>query len=201
MPVFGWKGARGDRRGRRRGFKKPTQWVMSTQAYNTAFNLINAGVSAGNVQKSLLDNSTAASALGDPLLDRYTLMRLVGYATFELSAAFNADSRLDVDMGFIVVDVPSSGVDVYSPILVNDGDAEWINQRHWGFSCLNGLLRIDPDPTTQLPNGVFFDIRQKRILRPNQRLVMQIQLTAIAGGGAGTLAIRPFFRSLIAKAI
>lgn len=206
---------KGPFRVRWKGWKRTTQWVVSTQCYGqSGFNVVAAGAFSAVLTASLLDTTTAPTALGDPILDRFTVLRIVGDLLFETSVQPTADLSFQMHYGIYVAQVNAGGtVEVYNPQLAGDADASWVVVRHamiGQFANSNTVGSASVAGMAQFSLGgkdgqSFFhlDIHQKRVLRPNERLILA--MVGSAGGtalpAAGTMTIIPYLRTLVAKAI
>lgn len=198
-----WRAAFGGSRRMRR--KARTQWVISTQGFGGVnLPLWTAGAGGGVQAASLLDTSTTPSTLGDPQLDRFTVQRIVGDAILSCTVAPNADSQWFLHMGLFRTEVnASSGALIFDPSSNADADFAWLVQRHYLINIQNATTIMNSAGTPQLvvPDGGHFDIRVKRVMRPNERLFFAARLGSVVGGGAATLIMTPFFRTLVTRAI
>lgn len=186
-----------------RGKRRPVQWVVSTQGYGGSANLISAGLSNGVVTASLVDSSTAPTALGDPALDRFTVFSIVGDYTPVFPTALNASTSIKVDVGIIVIQVGSAAAAQFDPSANADADQSWMLLRHHSFVVANGAQQPTYDMQAQLPMGTHIQTRKlRRIIRPNERLVFLSKATIQAGvPNAGSMNLNLNLRALIGRAI
>lgn len=149
----------------RRSKKSPTQWVTFTWAGNTL------GGVAANTLSTLPLVSTGKSQLttgGDTFLmtQRFTVLRIVGDLIIENTAAVVSL----YSWGVIVSDEIAGVTDTFDPTVLLNADKSWLYLKHGALSGLGGAGTYGFINTQEGGGQAHFDIRVKRVLKPDQQL-------------------------------
>lgn len=171
---------------RTRRVRPPTQWVVDSN-YNVATNTV-AGVA--KIQTNLVQATAAASALAVPNIARMTVLRIRGQ--FFVTATTLAT---DYHLGVIVLNDVADAIvaaQIPNPATANNADAAWLWLHHGG--CVAGAAVSRPSMNDlEVPMGTNLDITVKRVLRPNQTLVL------VASSTTDAVTITTFIRTLISR--
>jgi len=185
-----------------RSQKRPVQWVASTGGYGTAAaQTLTVSTLAGAVLAGTSPDVTAETSLD---IDRLTVMRIMGDLLVESVVGTNPASAV-LSVGVCVADVVQGTADLWDPAAQNMAAKPWMYLRSFLVSNAQaaGIGEGNSgytDPQAFQPSGMHFDIRVKRILRPQQRLFMMFKYVEQSGNHL-TLRVTPFLRTLVARAI
>lgn len=157
---------------------KPMQWCATTSGWGSTQLVTTAAVSTlillGTYSPGLVGSSV-------PTLGRLTIMRIRG----QLARNALVEGELFVEtFGIYIADVQSGGTvfTTWDPSLSNDADKSWLWLMHARGAC-----------------GCYHDVdvKVKRIMKPDQVLVLASRTVPITG--TGSMVINPFIRSLVAN--
>lgn len=153
--------------GRRR--RPPMQWVPQVAA-------VVPGAGAAVTAVTLVDAASGFSGTTQPqpTIGRMTVQRVVG----EIETTFQNGTE-QYHFGIIVVDSGQTTVSLPDPSLQAGLDAPWLWLGRFFSETNSGLLTNQ----TYSPNGNHIDVRVKRVLRPNERLLLVCSSTTAAGSG------------------
>lgn len=163
---------------RRSARKKPMQWCATTSGWG-ATSVVTTTAVTTNILLGTYSPGLVGSAV--PQLGRLTIMRIRGQIVTAESVP--ADESIEC-FGIYIADVQSGGTvfTTWDPSLSNDADKAWLWLMHAKGAC-----------------GCYHDvdIKAKRIMKPDQVLVLASR--NVVGIGAGQTVISPFIRSLVAN--
>lgn len=162
---------------RHRNSRPPMQWVP-----NLSVNVLTSTVLSTIV---LVDASAGATA-GVPNIARMTIRRILGEVSFQNTAATNAL----LYMGIYVRQVGSGTNATLDPSVAADADFGWMWRRMQFVQASTAYAFTN---YVCVPHGAFVDVKVKRILAPNEQLV----LAANSQGAAGGLTLN--LRALISR--
>lgn len=175
-------------RRRRRGAKRPTQWVCSTLGYGPPQTVVN-----GVVLRVMLVGTTGTTADFDPpLMNRYTVLRIRGHIDYTIgtgAAIINTRWR----WGIIVTKTSGGGIaaSLPDPASSVDGDSPWL----WLASAFHGAAAANTGVTPNLVIEV--DVKAKRVMRPDEALMLcSFQEQSF---GAASMVNTPYLRTLISR--
>lgn len=162
------------RRFHRRGFRRkpPMQWVPNADW--TPNEVLVIAVAAATLKTTVLvDAGAGASASAVPNIARMTINRIRGQIGVVASTAASVLSA-----GIFVQEIGSGSNANPSPSIQGDADASWLWLRHIPFrSAGTTSLAAFQNDIDQVHFGSEIDVKVRRALRPNERLVMQLMST------------------------
>lgn len=157
---------------------KPMQWCATTSGWGATSLVTTAGVT-NNILLGTYSPGLVGSAV--PQLGRLTIMRIRGQIV--RFALVPTDEYVEC-FGIFIADVQSGGTVFASmdPSLSNDADKSWLWLMHARGAC-----------------GCYHevDIKVKRIMKPDQVLVLASR--NVPSIGVGSAQLSPFIRSLVAN--
>lgn len=165
----------------RRGMRRPSQWVIGP--WENTFTNVGA---AGGVASTVLVAANAASTAQVPNIARMTILRIRG--TIQCLGEQAANTPQFYYAGICVVDAAAAGTTVLDPSSATDADAPWL----W----LDQRMLIGAAIAAQTWNAAYLsvDVRVKRVLRPNERLMLFENVPGLV-----TVGVTRCFRTLISK--
>lgn len=183
--------------GRRRS-KPPVQWVASASGYlGTAVT-----VTANNVPASyeLCGASGVALDADPPLIQRFTIERIVGEAHVVQTAAGTIGAYVLIGVGIIVCQSSlAGGVIIPNPNIQQDAGQPWIWLRHFAIDE-SGSAQFPIAAQEQLPNGIAVDTRRnRRIIKEGQQLRLVFAVFNASTTSTGIYSVAPFIRTLIKR--
>lgn len=188
------------RRGRRGNIAQ--MWVPSA-SFGTGVTL---GQYPTPAVQTVLAGTTGSPAQDPPIIQRFSVMRIRG----EIGYAWNLDTTLDYAKGFhmrlgIIVDqVSTAGTETYDPSIPADAPSPWLwltTVRIFWALAVQPTGMVFPTAYGIVNNAqgtVPVDVKVRRTLMPNQRLVLVGQITSPATL-TGQVQIAPYLRTLIRK--
>jgi len=161
---------------RARSSKTPVQWIVSDAANNVG-PAPGVGALENNLQQLIMVDNTEENVAGNILVQRSTVMRIRGqlYPAFRIITLAAEEFDLTVSAGIIVAPASEATSMTFDPSSADDADASWLWRRTWVFTGRNSTVAqaippvawIVPDYASSL-----VDVKSKRVLKPNDRLIM-----------------------------
>lgn len=179
------------RRRGRRGTRRPTQWFSASAGYTQLTQAVTLG--GATLLINLLSTSVV-TAVEVPQIGRLTVERIRGEVLVHPRAGTGwtgADSAL-IAMGIMVVTTTGAGVPAaVDPTAHLDADRQWMWLQHFVVQSDQGISFHD---LFAIP----VDIKSRRIVRPDQSLVLAVKAVNIFATGTA-IDVRPFLRTLVMK--
>lgn len=161
-----------------RSRRPPTQWIPCDQ---TAQSLV-----ANTITTTVLVDAQAGetgTTLPVPQIARMTILRIVGEISL-LNTESGVFNVIDVGIGVFLAN------NAASPVLQASRDYPWMYLRQW---VLHSPAQAFGDRNDDQPPGSHVDITVKRILKPQEQLLLVVNATL------GTASLKPYLRTLIGR--
>lgn len=174
------------------GGRRKYTWVTSNEGYSTASQAVAVGATT---LSGLIDTYSAGASPGMPQNSRFTIERILGEICTQHSGSWTTGDGVIGCFGIYISPVQSGGtaVTTWDPSSANDADKPWMWLGHAAFSNEIGGGALSEGMAPRYP----VDVRVKRVMRPDERLILASRNLLVAG--PGTTRVWPFLRVLISN--
>lgn len=180
-------------RGARRGRAIPKQWVSSPNGYGSVGTI---GASSGIVTAVLAGADGVAASFNPPIIQRFTVLRIRGEVIWAPLTGATGDVYV-LGAGIMLTKIADTGQANYDPTSQPDAGSPWLWLRHLTVcigSTNNATLGGMADQWS-----FDIDVKSKRVVKENERLVIFTKVLSVTGGGLGTFSQIDYLRTLISK--